>query len=797
VTPCARVARALLALLAFLAIGAAAGPGVALAACPSPWHGTTTCTYQPRTGPLTVPAGVTSINITMSGGGGGGYNRGGCAGVIQGVLPTTGGEQLSVIEGGEGNANFMGPGAGGPGGGGAGGNAFYPGSPDGSGSGGGGGSFLFGPQGLIMAAGGGGGESGNGSYGGSVAGVTSTYCPWVGAGQTGSADCGAGGQPGTGSAGGQGGIVEAGCEGTGGTNGGGPATSTSSLGTGGTGGAGTLGTASSTGTGGGGGGGGYYGGGGSAGVDNTSPNDISGGGGAGSNYGNPKLLASYTVTNDFNQNAGYVDLSYTACSASSASSDRVARAAAAGCPLRVTAEAIEGRPASGLSDVNGTIEFMEHTPDPTQPPILGNIEEHTYTCMSGCTNIVVNVTDNSTPTPKAIPGATVTVSLSTTAASSPAAIVPNGDRGFICQFQQAFKICQTTATATTNNDGNAFFRYWLPGAINLDPASPDPVAVISASATSTCSCGQGTGSAQPLNVTLQPHPYINEDRPVTVQDLEGLKALIRTDTTPSQSRRDADRILKLLHDSGIIDKLAGAKGLDALLKDVQGTAESDAVDELMRKVPKLIELDWFMRQFSVPEDGLEYDTASVAAWGREIADHLAPYLADEAAAAIEGKIPGLFKKLDITKKLIKQLRDEIEAAAVAASKKVLGTSWVDQVDDVVEQLMNSKPGPTIKSKTPGTMTLKLFDVSRCTNTKLFSTPWCPLQTGYDGALFMAFSALAPGHTAAFTAYQSPNPVSYTPDIWLRVDCSKGWPGEVENLCRAISAAPPEVADPQP
>ncbi len=310
-TPAARVARFCLALLAFLAVGAVADPGVAAAACPTPWQGTTTCIYQAHTGPLTVPAGVTSINITMSGGGGGGINRGGCAGVIKGVLPTNPGEQLSVIKGGEGNANFMGPGAGGAGGGGAGGNAYYPGSPDGSGSGGGGGSFLFGPQGMIMAAGGGGGESGNGSYGGSVAGVTATFCPGVGAGQTGSGGCGAGGQPGTGSAGGQGGIVEAGCEGSAGTNGGGPASSTSSLGTGGTGGAGTLGTASSTGTGGGGGGGGYYGGGAGAGVDNTSPNDISGGGGAGSNYGNPKLLASYTITNTSNQANGYVDLSYT------------------------------------------------------------------------------------------------------------------------------------------------------------------------------------------------------------------------------------------------------------------------------------------------------------------------------------------------------------------------------------------------------------------------------------------------------------------------------------------------------
>ena len=123
---------------------------------------------------------------------------------------------------------------------------------------------------------------------------------------------------------------------------------------------------------------------------------------------------------------------------------------------------------------------------------------------------------------------------------------PSERSGFVCQFPNAFSTCTQTAIAMTNQDRNAYFRYWLPGAINLDsPTSPDPAAVISASATSTCSCGMGSGSAEPLDITLQPHPYINEDRPITLQDLEGLQALIRTDTTPSQARRDADRILKL------------------------------------------------------------------------------------------------------------------------------------------------------------------------------------------------------------------------------------------------------------
>ena len=231
------------------------------------------------------------------------------------------------------------------------------------------------------------------------------------------------------------------------------------------------------------------------------------------------------------------------------------------------------------------------------------------------------------------------------------------------------------------------------------------------------------------------------------------------------------------------------------MKVAQGIAESDAVDELMRKTPKLIELDWFMTQFSVPADGLEYDTLSLSEWGREISDHLGDYLADKAQEAVEEKFPKALKKLSVVKQLLKKLHDEIDAAFVDASKKVLRASWVDQVDSAVEKLMSSKPGATISAASPGTMTLKLFDVSRCTNTKLFSTPWCPLQTGYAGGLFMGFSAIAPHAASSFASYESPNPVSYTPDIWIPADCRQGWPGNVENLCGPISAAPAAIANP--
>lgn len=326
----ARVARVLLALLAFLALGLAAGPGVAAAACPSPWGGNTTCVYVLHgngyfagTGSVTVPTGVNSISIEMAGApGGGGY--GGCAGQVSGVLPIpAGGEQMSLVAGGAGgipknSGSSQHPGLGGGGGGGAGGGNTYP-TQDYTGgnygSGGGGGSFLFGPHGLIMAAGGGGGMGGaqvsGGNYGGSVAGGANPFCTAIGAGGT---TCAGGGQPGTGSGGATGGS---GCGGGTAGKGTGPATSTGSVGTGGSGGQGG-GDQTCNGSGGGGGGGGYYGGGGGGGGGDdsaTSSCEGDGGGGAGSNYGNTQQLSSYTVESDTTDSSeagwGWVRLSYT------------------------------------------------------------------------------------------------------------------------------------------------------------------------------------------------------------------------------------------------------------------------------------------------------------------------------------------------------------------------------------------------------------------------------------------------------------------------------------------------------
>ena len=118
---------------------------------------------------FTVPAGVTTIQVTVDGAQGGSTGSptqsGGLGGTVSATLSVNPGSVLSVDVGGRGTDgdNFPpDPVAGGYGGGGIG---AAGGSSQASGAGGGGGSFIFGPTGAILvAAGGGGGTAGSNTW---------------------------------------------------------------------------------------------------------------------------------------------------------------------------------------------------------------------------------------------------------------------------------------------------------------------------------------------------------------------------------------------------------------------------------------------------------------------------------------------------------------------------------------------------------------------------------------------------------------------------------------------------------
>ena len=273
------------AALSVLAIGVV-HPAKA-SADPTPSCDATTCTVDFGTAGTTqgwnVPAGVSTITVTMAGGAGGSSAAGGLGGAggqMVATVPVFSGENLSILQG-------TSPYPGGDfGGGGAPGGA---GGPEPTGGWGGGGSFVFetNPTAtLLLAVGGGGGAGGDtseiaGAGGSNGSGSDAT---------TNNPDGTVVGLGGTLAAGGAGGAGNQGPSGAG-KAGGGPAMAPSNPGAGGSGGASESPAVSS----GGGGGGGYFGGGG-GGVDD--PSGINAGaGGGGSGFNDPSTTVVSTSTN--------------------------------------------------------------------------------------------------------------------------------------------------------------------------------------------------------------------------------------------------------------------------------------------------------------------------------------------------------------------------------------------------------------------------------------------------------------------------------------------------------------------
>ena len=245
-----------------------------------------TVSYTGADQTYTVPAGMSSLNVVVTGGGGGSdYPMGSHAGIVSATLTgLTPGQTLTVKVGGAGGVRTAGNGtgaAGGTYGGAAGGTASGSGTINGGFGGGGYSAIYSGATALVVAGGGGGGGGnqlgGSGGWPGGLGGAGNDK--W---------DCGSGG----GCGGGGGAALSGGA-------GGAPAAANGLVGTGGSGLAGGAGGSTTGNNGGNGGGGGWFGGGGGGGGDTTN----GGGGGAGSSYADPTQASGATYSGD----GGYVE----------------------------------------------------------------------------------------------------------------------------------------------------------------------------------------------------------------------------------------------------------------------------------------------------------------------------------------------------------------------------------------------------------------------------------------------------------------------------------------------------------
>jgi mucin-19 len=245
----------------------------------------------------TVPAGITSVSFTITGGQGGagaiGNAAGGLGGKFTGTLAVSGGQVISMWAGAAGGAGSTASSlSGGRNSGGGGGSSTRVGGAGGAHS-------QINRAGVLVAVAGGGGGGGGWSGGAGGGGGSSTFSSGVANGVSGTnaqSFSGAGGS----TSGGGGGAASGG--------GGSPGTSGASL-SGGSGGAGSAGS-------GGGGGGGYFGGGGAGGDNDTSGADGAGGGG-GSNYFNSTSVSAVTGFAAAQSGNGSIVITYPSTAVSS------------------------------------------------------------------------------------------------------------------------------------------------------------------------------------------------------------------------------------------------------------------------------------------------------------------------------------------------------------------------------------------------------------------------------------------------------------------------------------------------
>ena len=184
---------------------------------------TTTFSHTGSNQTYVVPAGITSLNVTLSGAGGGGggnYLAGGTGGLVSGTLTVTPGETLTIIVGRGGQQGYGSPTS--YGGGGAPGADVYAYSL----SGGGGGRAAIQRSGVdVVTAGGGGGAaggpSGSGGAGGGTTGGSGGYFGASGGTQSAAGTSSFGGNSGSGYSGGNGGYVSVANNSSGGGGGGG------------------------------------------------------------------------------------------------------------------------------------------------------------------------------------------------------------------------------------------------------------------------------------------------------------------------------------------------------------------------------------------------------------------------------------------------------------------------------------------------------------------------------------------------------------------------------------------------
>jgi hypothetical protein len=319
--------------------------------------------------------------------------------------------------------------------------------------------------------------------------------------------------------------------------------------------------------------------------------------------------------------------------------------------------------------------------------------------------------------------------------------------------------CGTSAIATTDSDGIAQFRYWLPGLVTADTSYPNPIEDLSFSARAAPSCGcwfgaQGTAT---VGITLTPRIWVNRTETITPAEIAGLNAIIADNAASDKvEKQRAMDILQVMKAAGVLTKDD--------IKDLTGIADlglDKALQQLMGKDPDSVLMAWFMNKFRIASDGLLEGNFDPNAFARE----LKPYLINFLTAKI--------LKVKALKKVEKQIRTLLSTGI----DKLTHTSFTENALDVVHQIIKRS---TTGKPSQGHATVKLLDISTCGGSQCLALP----LPQADEQLFMIVSetnkTIPENYFYPSGSYSSEAPIAVAADRWIRAQCSAAFGCDTAN-----------------
>jgi hypothetical protein len=432
------------------------------------------------------------------------------------------------------------------------------------------------------------------------------------------------------------------------------------------------------------------------------------------------------------------------------------------CQLDLAAQASTTEPTSGYADQdNNAVEFVTKLTDGQPQPVMaaGATTSFLQSCLSGCASVAVRAT---APGGAPVAGASITATLNPlvfqaagVSIPSPFSVLPPSTGvGVLCAVGTTS--CGQSATATTDDNGFAQFRYWLPGLVEaaINVAYPGPSETIKFDGTSAhgvCLCGaEGKTS---LSLELKPRLWVNRDEKINDAKVDpnetaGLKAILSDNATNAKnSKTRATNIIKLLkaahYFNGVVIKS---------LKGLTDIGQSDAMVRLMHKDASSVMLAWFMGKFQIAGDGLLDGNLDPRAWGQELKPVIVNFLANKIEGA--GKLGKAIGKFDT------QLRDQLDALL----EKGIGKAFEQQATAITKEI--------IERRGAGTATLKLFDVSVC-KSGLCTLP--PSPVGASQQLFLMFSEHNPREEINYFwphgDLTSEAPLNIDAQRWIHAQCN--------------------------